>query len=134
MFSLNWQFKLKIKPQNTCYTLWCFFMLRFFFFLFFRLFVCFFFGGQGALSLTDSSIVFLPLCNESFDGNKKTPYDKQNPLFRVLHEVKYLSTLRFPNQRRQSELFADPLLVFCLFVYISLFFYATNRWVKRSSV
>ena len=133
MSSLNWQFKLKIKPPNSCYTLWCFFMLRFFF-LFFRLFVCFFLGGQGALSLTDSSIVFLPLCNESFDGKKKTPYDKQNPLFRVLHEVKYLSTLRFPNQRRQSELFADPLLAFCLFVYVSQFFYATNRWVKRSSL
>ena len=121
MCSLNWQFKLKIKPQNTCYTLWCFFMLRFFF-LFFCLFVRFYFGGQGALSITDSSILFLPLCNESFDGKKKTPYDKENPLFRVLYEVKYLSTLRFPNQRRQSDLFADPLLVFfCLFIYLSFF-------------
>ena len=84
-------------------------------------FVCLFFGGQGALSLTDSSILFLPLCNESFDGKKKTPYDKQNPLFRVLHEVKYLSTLRFPNQRRQSDLFADPLLGFFVCLYVSVF-------------
>lgn len=90
-----------------------------------------FLGGRGLLVLLVPPFWFYCCVMSPLTGRRKTPYDEQNPLFWVLHEVKPFKLTAFSKSTAPVRcIFMTHwrFFCFCFFTYLNVIMLQIHGW------